>query len=171
MWEKNSSAWEKLLDTRSWRPIICKKNEITKGRLSYHHWMFFTTLIWFRSVYKINNSCWFCIHFWIKWEMGKIFDTKIIGWSHFSRPSFFKFSKQKVFNLYILQFLKERKTFSFGNKILSIIYWYLVSIQINALVSILKPKSKGITYGFCVSTRFQKFFLFWNLKSFKAAGI
>ena len=24
--------------------------------------MFFTTLIWFRNLYKISNSCWFCIH-------------------------------------------------------------------------------------------------------------
>ena len=29
---------------------------------------------------------------------------------------FFHFSKQKVFNLYFLQFLKERKTFSFETK-------------------------------------------------------
>ena len=29
---------------------------------------------------------------------------------------FFQFSKQKVFNLHFLQFLKERKTFSFQTK-------------------------------------------------------
>ena len=29
---------------------------------------------------------------------------------------FFQFSKQKVFNLYFLQFLKKRKTFSFETK-------------------------------------------------------
>ena len=29
------------------------------------------------------NSCWFCIHFWIKWELGKIFNTKMIGWTPF----------------------------------------------------------------------------------------
>ena len=46
--------------------------------------MFFTTLIWFRSVYKISSCCWFCIHFWIKWELWKTFDTKMIGWTHFS---------------------------------------------------------------------------------------
>ena len=46
--------------------------------------MFFTTLIWFRSVYKISNSFWFCIHFWIKWEMWKTFDAKMIGWTHFT---------------------------------------------------------------------------------------
>ena len=34
---------------------------------------------WFRSVYKISNSCWFCIHFWNKWELWKTFDTKMIG--------------------------------------------------------------------------------------------
>ena len=45
--------------------------------------MFFTSLIWFRSVYKISNSCWFCIHFWIKWELWKTFDAKMIGWTHF----------------------------------------------------------------------------------------
>ena len=31
-----------------------------------------------------NSCCWLCIHIWIKWELGKIFDTKMIGWSHFS---------------------------------------------------------------------------------------
>ena len=31
------------------------------------------------------NSCWLCINFWIKWEFGKIFDTKMIGWTLFSR--------------------------------------------------------------------------------------
>ena len=31
-----------------------------------------------------QNSCWNCIHIWIKWESGKIFDTKMIEWSHFS---------------------------------------------------------------------------------------
>ena len=57
----------------------------TKGRLSYHlRRMFFTALIWFRSVYKISSCCWFCIHFWIKWGLWKTFDTKIIGWTHFS---------------------------------------------------------------------------------------
>ena len=35
--------------------------------------------IWFRSVYKISNSYWFCIHFWIKWELWKTFDAKMIG--------------------------------------------------------------------------------------------
>ena len=34
---------------------------------------------------KISNSCWFCIYFWIKWELWKTFDSKMIGWSHF-RP-------------------------------------------------------------------------------------
>ena len=38
----------------------------------------------FRSVYKISNSCRFCIHFWIKWELWKIFDGKMLGWNHFS---------------------------------------------------------------------------------------
>ena len=46
--------------------------------------MFFTTLIWFISVYKISGCCWFCIHFWIKWEWWKTFDTKMIGWTHFN---------------------------------------------------------------------------------------
>ena len=34
----------------------------------------------------IQNSscCWFCIHYWIKWELWKTFDTKMIGWIHFS---------------------------------------------------------------------------------------
>ena len=45
--------------------------------------MCFTTLIWFISVYNISNSCWFCIHFWIKWELWKTFDGKMIGWPHF----------------------------------------------------------------------------------------
>ena len=31
------------------------------------------------------NICWLCIHFWIKWELGKFFDTKMIGWSLFIR--------------------------------------------------------------------------------------
>ena len=49
--------------------------------------MFFITLIWFRNVYKISNSCWFCILFWIKWELWKTFDTKMIGWTHFKSKS------------------------------------------------------------------------------------
>ena len=52
--------------------------------LSSLHWMFFTTLIWFRIVYKISSCCWFCIHFWIKWDLRKTFDAKMIGWTHFS---------------------------------------------------------------------------------------
>ena len=28
------------------------------------------------------NSYWLCIHFWIKWELGNIFDTKMIKWTH-----------------------------------------------------------------------------------------
>ena len=44
----------------------------------------------FQSVYKISNSCWFCIHFWIKWELWKTFDTKMIGWTHFRQWSFKK---------------------------------------------------------------------------------
>ena len=31
------------------------------------------------------NSCWLCIHFWIKWELGKILETKMIGWSPFTQ--------------------------------------------------------------------------------------
>ena len=54
--------------------------------------MFFATLIWFRSVYKISSCCWFCIHFWIKWELWKTFDEKMIGWTHFSSNVTFKLS-------------------------------------------------------------------------------
>ena len=50
--------------------------------------MFFTTLIWFRSLYKISNSCWFCIHFWKEWELWKTFDAKMIGWTHFRQNWF-----------------------------------------------------------------------------------
>ena len=32
-----------------------------------------------------QNSCWICIHFWIKWELRKIFDTKMIDWSPFNQ--------------------------------------------------------------------------------------
>ena len=46
--------------------------------------MFFTTLIWLRNVYKISSCCSFCIHFWFKWELWKTFDTKMIGWTHFT---------------------------------------------------------------------------------------
>ena len=49
--------------------------------------MFFTTLIWFRSVYKFSSCCWFCIHFWIKWELWKTFEKKMIGWTHFSNQN------------------------------------------------------------------------------------
>ena len=31
-----------------------------------------------------QNTCWNCLHFWIKWELGKIFDTKMIGWTPFT---------------------------------------------------------------------------------------
>ena len=51
--------------------------------------MFFTPLIWFRNVYKISSCCWFCIYFWIKWELWKTFDAKMIGWTHFSNSSLF----------------------------------------------------------------------------------
>ena len=36
-----------------------------------------------------HSCCWFCIHFWIKWELWKTFDAKIIGWTHFryEKPS------------------------------------------------------------------------------------
>ena len=44
----------------------------------------FSQLSWFRSVYKISSCCWFCIHFWIKWELWKTFDAKMIGWTHFT---------------------------------------------------------------------------------------
>ena len=27
-----------------------------------------------------QNNCWLCIHFWIKWELGKTFDSKMKGW-------------------------------------------------------------------------------------------
>ena len=37
-----------------------------------------------KGVYPIINSCWNCIHFGIKWELGKIIDTKMIGWTLFS---------------------------------------------------------------------------------------
>ena len=37
---------------------------------------------------KISNSCWFCIHFWIKWELWKTFDAKMIGWTHFTDLTF-----------------------------------------------------------------------------------
>ena len=30
------------------------------------------------------NSCWLCIHFWIIWALGKIFDTKMIERTYFS---------------------------------------------------------------------------------------
>ena len=43
-----------------------------------------------------QNSCWLCIYFWIKWRLGKIFNTKMIGWTPFS--SFFLF-KQVPFSL------------------------------------------------------------------------
>ena len=43
--------------------------------------MFFPTLSWFRNVYKISSCCWFCIHFWIKWELGKIFDTNDLSFA------------------------------------------------------------------------------------------
>ena len=32
-----------------------------------------------------QNSCWFCIEFWYKWELGKIFNRKMIECSTFSR--------------------------------------------------------------------------------------
>ena len=32
---------------------------------------------------NLENSCWLCIHFWIKWDLGKMFDTKLIGWTPF----------------------------------------------------------------------------------------
>ena len=31
-----------------------------------------------------RSCCWFCIHFGIKWELWKTFDTKMIRWSHFT---------------------------------------------------------------------------------------
>ena len=33
-----------------------------------------------------QKNYWFCIHFWIKWELGKIFNTKMIEWTPFSNP-------------------------------------------------------------------------------------
>ena len=44
-------------------------------------------IIWFRSVYKISSCCWFCIHFWIRWELWKTFDSKMIGWTHFMQKT------------------------------------------------------------------------------------
>ena len=57
--------------------------------------IFFPILIWFRNVYIPNqqlfqNTCWNCIHFWIRWELGKIFDTKIVEWTPFRYDFFFK---------------------------------------------------------------------------------
>ena len=69
--------------------------------------MFFTTLIWFRSVYKISNSCWFCIHLWIKWELWKTFDAKMKGWSHFSKDmTIFK-------GLYKISYLQSKRELYF----------------------------------------------------------
>ena len=60
--------------------------------------MIFTTLIWFRSVYKISSCCWFCIRIWIKWELWKIFDTK----NELSLVTMWYPNKDKVFlNEYI----------------------------------------------------------------------
>ena len=60
--------------------------------------MIFTTLIWFRSVYKISSCCWFCIQIWIKWELWKIFDTK----NELSLVTMWYPNKDKVFlNEYI----------------------------------------------------------------------
>ena len=53
--------------------------------------MLFPTLIWLRSVYEISNSCRFHIPFWVKWELGKTFDTKMIRWPHFSRVKRYSF--------------------------------------------------------------------------------
>ena len=42
-----------------------------------------------------NYCCWLCIHFWIKWELGKIFNTKMIGWN----PFIVRNQKEKTPNL------------------------------------------------------------------------
>ena len=43
-------------------------------------------LLWLKTLFQqlFQNSCWNCIHFRIKWELGKIFDPKMIGWTPFS---------------------------------------------------------------------------------------
>ena len=35
-----------------------------------------------------QNSCWNCINFWINWELEKLCNTKMIGWTPFSRSRF-----------------------------------------------------------------------------------
>ena len=52
-----------------------------KGRLSYH------------LCVECFSQLSFCIHFWIKWELWKTFDTKMIGWTHFRRKNFYDFKK------------------------------------------------------------------------------
>ena len=42
------------------------------------------------------NSCWFCIYFWIKWELGKILDTKMIEWTQFSSPFYQVAGRKKL---------------------------------------------------------------------------
>ena len=85
--------------------------------------MFFTTLIWFRSVYKISIlKIRFCIHFWIKWELWKTFDRKMIGWTHFSDLKSFanswpSASNFKSFSRSIEHFFLTVGQNKFGNKI------------------------------------------------------
>ena len=68
------------------------------------------------------NSCWLCIHIWIKWELGKIFDTNMIGWSHFRSAYLLpnsserimlisycqsQFSMSKIIRIFFIFFIEE----------------------------------------------------------------
>ena len=69
-----------------------------------------------------KNCCWFCIHFWIKWELRKTFDAKMIGWTHFSDLKIFanswpSASNIKNFSRSLEQFFHTVGHNNFGNKI------------------------------------------------------
>ena len=55
-----------------------------------------------------QNSCWLCIHFWIKWELGKIFYIKMIRWTHLVSVVFsFKCHKIKKHSKFYFLWLKS----------------------------------------------------------------
>ena len=71
------------------RFVVCKNDVLLKGvhLIIFVLNMFPNSHLIQKCIHNqqlFQNRWWNCIHFWFKWELGKMFDTKIIEWTHFN---------------------------------------------------------------------------------------